>query len=159
MNPTDRFYVYMCVCVSNITLVKIFQLFFFFLIRALHSPTEPVFPRQKDGRTALWTAGITRRQECLQACLGSQDEAHFSPESPKGFYNLHEFPHGTGYGNTDFRMFTVLTFSSVATGGESVRPSGSQQEQEAGSRREFSIRLRSLQCPRSPELKVSLEMH
>ena len=41
---------------------------------------------------------------------------------------------GTGYGSTDLGCPQFLLFSSVATGGESVRPSGSQQEQEEGSR-------------------------
>ena len=33
------------------------------------------------------------------------------------------------------------------------------RNRKKGAGREFSIRLRSLQCPRSPELKMSLEMH
>ena len=41
---------------------------------------------------------------------------------------------GPGYGNTDLGCPQFLLFSSVATGGENVRPSGSQQEQEEGSR-------------------------
>lgn len=140
---------------QSITLMGIFRPSFLPGKNSLFTHWTFIPPDKKMKEGSSFGCGHRYKTKVVVACFywlfpGPQDKAQNPQRGLKTCTNLR----AAGYGDTNLGSPQFLLFSSVATGGKSVSHPDPKSSRKQGAEREFSIRLRSVQCPRRPELKV-----